>query len=57
MDEDFDQMFEEQMHCCDDKNSRMFLKKSEHDQCMIQNDGFMLDIDDAWFVETDDALS
>jgi hypothetical protein len=25
VDEDFDQMFEDQMHCCDDKNPRVFL--------------------------------
>jgi hypothetical protein len=33
-DEDFDQMFEDQMHCCDDKNPRVFLTKREHDQYM-----------------------
>ena len=30
-DEDFDQMFEEQMNCCDDKNPCVFLTKREHD--------------------------
>jgi hypothetical protein len=57
VDEDFDQMFKEKMHCCDDKNPRVFLTKSEHDRYMIQNDDFMLEIDDALFGETDDAFS
>jgi hypothetical protein len=57
VDEDFDQMFEEQMHCYDDKKSRMFLKKREHDRCMSINDIFMLYTNDAWIKETDDVLS
>jgi hypothetical protein len=57
VDEDFDQMFKDQIHCCDDKNPCMFLMKREHDRYMrIDNDG-MLDMDDAQIGETDDALS
>jgi hypothetical protein len=57
VDEDFDQMFEDQMHCCDDKNPCVFLTKREHDRYMRKNDDFMLETDDAWIGETDDALS
>jgi hypothetical protein len=57
MDEDFDQMFKEQMHCCDNKNPWVFLTKREHDQYMSQNDDFMLEIDDALFREKYDVLS
>jgi hypothetical protein len=37
-DEDFDQAFEDQMHCCDDKNPCVFLTKSEHDRYMRKSD-------------------
>jgi hypothetical protein len=57
VDEDFDQMFKDQMHCCDDKNPCVFLTKREHDQYMSRNDNFMLEIDDAWIGETNDVLS
>jgi hypothetical protein len=57
VDENFDQMFEEQIHCCDDKNPHMFLTKREHDRYMSQNDDLMLETNDAWIGETDDALS
>jgi hypothetical protein len=45
------------MHCCDDKNLRVFLTKSEHDSYMRKNDDVMLEKDDAWFGETNDTLS
>jgi hypothetical protein len=35
----------------------MFLTKSEHDRYMSRNDDFMLETDDAWIGEIDDALS
>jgi hypothetical protein len=44
VDEDFDQMFEDQMHCCDDKNPHVFLTKGEHDQYMRENDDMMLEM-------------
>jgi hypothetical protein len=56
-DEDFDQMFEDQMHCCDEKTPHVFLTKGEHDRYMRKNDDFMLETDDAWIGETDDVLS
>jgi len=53
MDKDFDQMFQDQMHCCDDKNTRVFLTKGEHDQYMSENDNIMLETDDtlSWEME------
>jgi hypothetical protein len=52
-DEYFDQMFEDQMHCCDDKDTHMFLTKGEHDQYMRENDDIMLETDDtlSWEME------
>jgi hypothetical protein len=49
VDEDFDQMFQDQMHFCDDKNMRVFFTKGEHDKYMRENNDIML--------ETDDTLS
>jgi hypothetical protein len=45
------------MHCCDDKNPRVFLTKSEHDRYMSQNEDFALETDDGMILETDDAPS
>jgi hypothetical protein len=52
-DEDFDQMIQDQMHCCDDKDTRVFLTKGEHDQYMRENDDIMLETDDtlSWEME------
>jgi hypothetical protein len=41
-----DQMIQDQMHCCDDMDTHMFLTKGEHDQFMDTNDGIMLEIED-----------
>jgi hypothetical protein len=57
MDEDFDQTSDDQIHCCDDQNPRVFLKKSEHDQYMSRNEYFVLEDDDDMILETDDAPS
>jgi hypothetical protein len=57
VDEDFDQAFEDQMHCCDDKNPRVFLTKREHDRYMRKNDDFVLETDDDMILEMDDAPS
>jgi hypothetical protein len=57
MNKDFDQMFKDQMHRCDDKNRHVFLTKGEHDQCMRKNNDFMMEMDDAWIGETNDTLS
>jgi hypothetical protein len=51
-DKDFDQMSEDQMHCCDDKNLRVFLTKGEYDQYMRENDDMMLETDDMFSLET-----
>jgi hypothetical protein len=45
------------MHCCDDKNPRVFLTKSEHDRYMRRNEDFALETDDGMILETDDAPS
>jgi hypothetical protein len=50
--EDFDQMIQDQMHCCDDTDTHMFLTKGEHDQFMDANDGIMLETDDTLSSET-----
>jgi hypothetical protein len=46
-------MFEDQMNCCDDKDTHMFLKKGENDQYMSENDNIMLEMDDtlSWEIE------
>jgi hypothetical protein len=54
MDEDFDQMFQDQMHCCDDKDTRVFLTKGEHDQYMRENEDIMLETDDMLSWETEE---
>ena len=54
-DKDFDQDFDDQMHCCDDKNPCVFLKKSEHDRYMSRNKEFTLETDDDMILKTDDA--
>jgi hypothetical protein len=45
-------MFQDQMHCCDDKNMCVFLMKGEHDQYMSENDDIMLEMDDTLSWET-----
>jgi hypothetical protein len=45
------------MHCCDDKNLCVFLKKIEHDRYMRKNDDFVLDTNDDMILKMDDALS
>jgi hypothetical protein len=57
VDEDFDQTFDDQIHCCDDQNPRVFLTKSEHDQYMSRNEGFVPEADDDMILKTDDASS
>jgi hypothetical protein len=57
VDEDIDQMFKDQMHCCDDKNPPVFLTKGEHDRYMSQSNGFLLETNDDMIFEMDDALS
>jgi hypothetical protein len=51
-DEYFDQMFKDQMHCCDNKDMHVFLTKGEHDQYMIKNDDIMMEMDDMLSWET-----
>jgi hypothetical protein len=34
------------VHCCDDKETRMFFMKGEHDQYMSENDKIMLEMND-----------
>jgi hypothetical protein len=52
VDENFDQMFKDQTHYCDNKNPRLFLTKGEHDQYMRKNDDMMLETDDTLSQET-----
>jgi len=54
-DEDFDQMFDDQIHYCDVQNPRMFLMKREHDQHMSRNEEFVLEASDDMILETYDA--
>jgi hypothetical protein len=46
-------MFQDQMHCCDDKNMHVFFTKGEHDQYMRENDDIMLEMDGtlSWEIE------
>jgi hypothetical protein len=48
----FDQTIEDNMHCCDDTETNVFLTKEEHDQFMDANDKFMQDNDDMLSMET-----
>jgi hypothetical protein len=50
--EDFDQIIEDHMHCCDDTETNVFLTKGEHDQFMDANDEFMQENDDMLSSET-----
>jgi hypothetical protein len=50
--EDFDPKIKENMHCCDDTKTNVFLTKEEHDQFMDANDTFMKDNDDMFPLET-----
>jgi hypothetical protein len=57
MDEDFDQTFDDQMHCRNNKNPRMFLIKSDHDRYLRKNDDFVLEMNDDIILKIYDALS
>jgi hypothetical protein len=39
--ENFDPTIEDNMHCCEDTETNVFLTKEEHDQFMGANDKFM----------------
>jgi hypothetical protein len=53
-DEYFDQMIQDQMHCCDDKDTCVFLTKGEHDQYMSENFDIMMETDDTLSSETEE---
>jgi hypothetical protein len=57
VDEDFNQIFDNQMHCYDDQNPCMFLTKSEHDQYISRNKDFVPYVDDDMIIEIDDVSS
>jgi hypothetical protein len=57
VDEDFNQSFNDQMHCFDEKNPPVFLTKSVHDRYMSQNEEFALETNDGMILKIDDAPS
>jgi hypothetical protein len=52
VDENFDESLEENIHCCDDTETGVFLTKEEHDKFMDENDKFMQENDDMLSMET-----
>jgi hypothetical protein len=50
--ENFDESLEDNIHCCDDTETDVFLTKEEHDQFMDANDKFMQENDDMLSMET-----
>jgi hypothetical protein len=52
MNENFDESLEDNIHCCDDTETNVFLTKEEHDQFMDANDKFMQENDDMLSMET-----
>ena len=49
--EDYDGYFEDNMNCCDDKETKVFLTKEEHDQFVDANDIFMQDEEERLSIE------
>jgi hypothetical protein len=52
VDENFEESLEDNMHCCDDVETNVFLNKEEHDKFMEENDNFMHENDDMLSMET-----
>jgi len=52
VDENFDESLEDNIHCCDNTETYVFLTKEEHDQFMDANDNFMQENNDMLSMET-----
>ena len=52
--ENYDDNFEDNMHCCDGDETEVFLTKEEHNQFMDANEIFMQENDDRLLVERED---
>jgi hypothetical protein len=52
--ENYDDNFEDNMHCCDGDETEVFLTKEEHDQFMDANEIFMQENDERLSVERED---
>jgi ribonuclease HI len=52
VDENFEESLEDNIHCCDDVETYVFLTKEEHDKFMDENDKFMQENDDMLSMET-----
>jgi hypothetical protein len=52
--EDYDGYFEDNMNCCDDKETEVFLTKEEHDQFMDASEIFLQDEEERVSVERED---
>jgi hypothetical protein len=52
--ENFDENFEDDMHCCDGDEIEVFLTKEEHDQFMDANEIFMQEEEERLSVERED---
>jgi len=50
--ENFNESFEENIHCFDDTETNVFLTKEDHDQFMDANDKFMQENDDFMSMES-----
>jgi hypothetical protein len=55
VDEDFDEMFKDQIHCRDEKDTHVFFTKGEHDQYMRENEDIMLEMDDTLSWKTEES--
>jgi hypothetical protein len=52
--EDYDEYFKDNMNCCDDKETEVFLTKEEHDQFIDASEVFLQDEEERVSVEEDD---
>jgi hypothetical protein len=52
--EDYDGYFEDNMNCCDDTKTKVFLTKEEHDQFMDASEIFLQDEEERVSVERED---
>jgi hypothetical protein len=52
--ENYDGYFEDNMKCCDDKETKVFFTKEEHDQFMDVNEIFMQDEEERFSIERED---
>jgi hypothetical protein len=52
VDENFEESLEDNIHCCDDVETNVFLTKEEHDKFIEENDKFMQERNDMLLMET-----